>query len=195
MRRSPTQAPALYGVSARGSRRLAFAFALGLAFASAALAVTWTLRLIANPQPVPADAHLIGALPADEAAQQAARLFGAEPLSAASGPAAPSRFRLYGVIAGGDRGAALIGTDGAPPRAVRVGQPVAPGVVLRATGYRMVWLERDGVRQQLNMEPPSAQPAPAAAYTPTMPQFTPAAVAPPALAPTVPAAPREDRPD
>jgi general secretion pathway protein C len=143
---------------------------------------------------VPADAQIVGALPPDEAAQQAARLFGAEPL-ATSGTAAPARFRLYGVIAGGDRGAALIGIDAAPPRAVRVGETVAPGVVLRATGYRMVWLEHDGVRQQLKMEPPSAQPASPAVGTPGLPQFAPPGIAPPALTPAIPAVPREDRPE
>ena len=150
--------------SAHRSRQVALMLGVLLAFACAALAVTWVLRLVASPQTVPAGAQLIGALSPEQAAQQAARLFGAEPVGAASAAqAAPSRFRLYGVIAGGDSGSALIGVDGKPPRAVRVGDPVAPGVVLHATGYKSVWLDRDGTRLDLRMDPKRAS---AAGFTP-----------------------------
>jgi general secretion pathway protein C len=185
MLRTSIQYPAVNGVSSRNSRRVAFALALALAFAAAALAVTWGLRLLSTSQPVPANAQLIGALSPDQAAQQAARLFGAEPVSAASAAQAPSRFRLYGVIAGGDAGSALIGIDGKPPRAVRVGDAVSPGVILRATGYKMVWLERDGVRQELKMDPQNAQTGGSGlpSYAPRLPEFTPPALAPPGIAP------------
>ena len=149
--------------SAHRSRQVALMLGVLLAFACAALAVTWVLRMVASPQTVPAGAQLIGALSPEQAAQQAARLFGAEPVGASSAAQAPSRFRLYGVIAGGDSGSALIGVDGKPPRAVRVGDPVTPGVVLHATGYKMVWLDRDGTRQELRMDP---QRASAAGFTP-----------------------------
>ena len=184
LRSSPSfHAPS--GVSTRGSRRAALLLGVVLAFACAALAVTWVLRLVASPQTVPSDAQLIGALSPEQAAQQAARLYGATPVGAASAPAAPSRFRLYGVIAGGDTGSALIGIDGKPPRAISVGDAIAPGVILRATGYKMVWLERDDVRQELKMDPQGAQVGaigfPGAA--PRLPQFTPPALAPPGIAP------------
>ncbi|WP_245800445.1 type II secretion system protein N [Thiomonas intermedia] len=143
--------------SAHRSRQVALMLGVLLAFACAALAVTWVLRLVASPQTVPAGAQLIGALSPEQAARQAARLFGAEPVGAASAaPSAPSRFRLYGVIAGGDSGSALIGVDGKPPRAVRVGDPVAPGIVLHATGYKIVWLDYNGTRQELKMDPQHA---------------------------------------
>lgn len=177
------------------SWQLAHLLAVQLAFACAALALTWVLRLMASPQPVPADAQLIGALSPEQAAQQAARLFGAEPVGAASAAqAAPSRFRLYGVIAGGDSGAALIGVDGKPPRAVGVGEAVAPGVVLHATGYRVVWLDRDGSRLELKMDPQQASPAgfnpPGFARPQPFPQPT---LAPPGIAPAnIPAPARMD---
>lgn len=185
MLRTSIQYPAMNGVSSRNSRRAAFFLALSLAFAAAALAVSWGLRLLSAPTPVPADAQLIGALSPDQAAQQAARLFGAEPLGAASAAQAPSRFRLYGVIAGGDAGSALIGIDGKPPRAVVVGDAISPGVILRATGYKMVWLDRDGVRQELKMEPQNAQTSGIGfpGYAPRLPEFSPPQFAPPQLAP------------
>lgn len=193
MSRTALQFPAKYGVSSRRSRRLAFLLALVLAFACAALAVSWGLRLLASPRPLPPDAQRIGALSPDQAAQQAARLFGALPVGAASAAAAPSRFRLYGVIAGGATGAALIGVDGKPPRAVAVGEAVSPGVMLQATGYKMVWLERDGVRQELKMDPQNAQAGGVAfpADAPRLPQFTPS-LAPPGIAPAPMTAPRPD---
>jgi general secretion pathway protein C len=182
MLRASTHIPAMRGVSSKSSRTLAFVVALALAFASAALAVGWALRLLSAPQPVPADARLVGVLSADEAAQQAARLFGAAPATAASAAQAPSRFRLYGVIAGGDSGAALIGIDGKPPRAVAVDGEIAPGVVLRATGYKSVWIERDGTRQELKMDPQSAQPG-LPDWTPQIPAIHAPQLAPPAIAP------------
>lgn len=194
MLRTSIQPHAMYGVSSGKSRRTALLLAVALAFACAALAVTWGLRLLSSSQPVPADAQLIGALSPDQAAQQAARLFGAEPVGAASAAQAPSRFRLYGVIAGGDTGSALIGIDGKPPRAVVVGDAVAPGVILRAAGYKMVWLERDGVRQELKMDPQNAQAAGVGfpSYAPRLPQFSPPALAPPGIAPVNMAPPRTD---
>ncbi|MGC9162085.1 MAG: type II secretion system protein N [Thiomonas sp.] len=188
MLRARPQSPALHGVSWRNGRWLAFVLALVLAFAASALAVGWTLRLLSAPRPVPADAQIIGALPPDQAAQQAARLFGAEPVAAASAAQAPGRFRLYGVIAGGDAGSALIGVDGKPPRAVAVGEAVAPGVILRTTGYRKVWLERDGARLELKMDPPPAQPdGSPPAFTPRLPEFNPPQLAPPGIASPQPA--------
>ena len=194
MLRTLIQYPAMNRVSSRNSRRAAFILALALAFASAALAVTWGLQLFSASQQVPADAQLIGALSPDQAAQQAARLFGVEPVGAASAAQAPSRFRLYGVIAGGDAGSALIGIDGQPPRAVVVGEAVSPGVILRATGYKMVWLDRDGVQQELKMDPQNAQTGGMGlpAYAPRLPQFTPPALAPPGIAPANIAPPRTD---
>jgi general secretion pathway protein C len=194
MLRTSIQYPAMNGVSSRNSRRAAFFLAMALAFAAAALAVTWGLRLLSSSQQVPTDAQLVGALSPDQAAQQAARLFGAAPVGDASAAQAPSRFRLYGVIAGGDSGSALIGIDGKPPRAVVVGDALSPGVILRATGYKMVWLDRDGVRQELKMDPQNAQSGGVGfpSYTPNLPQFNPPALAPPGIAPANIAPPRTD---
>ena len=187
MLRTPLKFPAAIGATARGGQTAALLLSVLLAFACAALAVGWGLRLIGSPRPVPSDAQLIGALSPDQAAQQAARLFGAEPIKAASA-AAPSRFRLYGVIAGGDTGSALIGVDGKPPRAVGVGEIVSPGVVLHSTAYKAVWLERDGVRQELKLEPQAAGAVGAVAqppYLPPRPSFAPPAVAPALAPPTI----------
>ncbi len=166
------------GDPARGGQSAAKLLSLLLAFGCAALAVAWGLRLAAGPRPVPADARLVGATAPDQAAQQAANLFGAEPVTATAAPAA-GQFRLYGVIAGGDSGSALIGVDGQPPRAVAVGQPVAPGVTLRSTAFKAAWIERDGSREELRLDP-----APPGAATPTPPAYgAPGPVFPPTIQP------------
>ena len=163
--------------------RLPRLLAVLLAFACAAAAAVWMLRMVASPKPVPGDAVLVGALGPEQASAQAARLFGAEPVADAKAPA-PSRYRLYGVIAGGEAGSALIGVDGKPPRAIGVGQYVAPGVVLRETAFKQVWLDRDGQRMELRLDPEKggqlAMPSGAAGNRPV---FSPPTIAPPVIAP------------
>lgn len=62
------------------------------------------------------------------------------PTAAAPTPQA-TRFQLMGVIAASSgQGSALIGTDGLPPKAYRVGQVVADGVVLQSLGPRLARL-------------------------------------------------------
>lgn len=179
------------GDSAHAPQVIAQALALLLAFACAALAVTWGLRLTGTPRPVPLDARLVGSPSPDRAARQAARLFGAEPVKQTAA-AAPGRFRLFGVIAGGDSGSALIGIDGHPPRAVAVGQPVAPGVVLRSTAYKAVWIESDGTRRKLELEPPTASVGTTPpAYVQPGPTFVPPpTISPPAIGPRIDNEPR-----
>lgn len=191
--------PALTNLAPVAGKRLPAVLAVLLAFACAALATGWALRLLAAPQPVPADATLVGAISPEQAAAQAARLFGAAPL-AASQSAAPSRFRLYGVIAGGAAGSALIGVDGQPPKAVAVGQAVAPGVVLQQTDFTSVWLSRDGQREELKLDPAAASgqftPAAPAASPAGLPQpMVAAPVIAPAPSPVPPTAPGNGMPE
>ena len=153
------------------SLRLAWLAALVLAFACAASAGYWGLRLLARPIQVPADARDVGRLDVESLAAAAPRLFGNAAAVRLQGPAAPARFRLWGVIGGGSQaGSALIGVDGKPPRAIAVGDAVAPGVHLESTAYGEAVLVQDGVRLVLKLQPVPGSPSPPA--TDTAPVYT-----------------------
>jgi general secretion pathway protein C len=123
-----------------------------LAFSVAASATGWAMRLLARPQPVPSGALPAGRLGVDALADAAPLLFGGHETSAKVASNRPSRFELLGVIGGGSlAGAALIGVDGQPPRAVAVGADAAPGVTLLSTGWREAWLRDGAARIELKM--------------------------------------------
>lgn len=65
----------------------------------------------------------------------------ASPADRATAPTLPSRLNLLGVVRAGSRdGAALIAIDGKPPRPVRLGGEVEPGLYLVALEPRRVSL-------------------------------------------------------
>ena len=131
-----------------------------LAFGVAASATGWTLRLLARSQPVPAGAVPAGRLGVDALAAAAPQLFGERETAVKVAANRPSRFELLGVIGGGsEAGAALIGIDGKPPRAVAVGGAAAPGVTLLATGWRKAWLGDGAERIELKMRAAAATTA------------------------------------
>lgn len=69
------------------------------------------------------------------------RALGVVTATAATPTPQATRFQLMGVIAAtSGQGSALIGTDGQPPNAYRVGQVVADGVVLQSLGPRQAQL-------------------------------------------------------
>ncbi|TXT40812.1 MAG: hypothetical protein FD135_874 [Comamonadaceae bacterium] len=80
-----------------------------------------------------------------------ARLLGANPEAANSGPASPvqitqSKYKLMGVIATGpNSGSALIATDDKPAKPYRVGEPLSEGLVLQSVHARSAQL---GTQQQ-----------------------------------------------
>src|SRR5690606_10153601 len=62
------------------------------------------------------------------------------------------RVTVAGVIAGGpDRGAALLGVNGATPQAYRIGQSLAPGVTLAGVAANGAFIDQDGVIEQVLM--------------------------------------------
>lgn len=110
----------------------------------AASAVFWSLRLLAQPLPLPESSRLASAAPVQNAADWT-RLLGttASPTEVATPAvsAAASRFRLVGVAATGVGPGpavevALIAVDGAPPRAFRVGQRVVDSFLLHDVSRR-----------------------------------------------------------
>lgn len=97
--------------------------------------------------------------PSTEAlAAQASRLFGTS--NAAQPVAAPTRYRLYGVIAGGPQSVALLGVDGQAPHAIGIGKPVAPGVILHKAYFGSAMLLVHSHVLNLSMQPAKAAPDP-----------------------------------
>lgn len=112
-----------------------------LCAAASASLVFWALRVaspanaalvaVATPAPVPVDPQAL------------ARVLGAGPaLPAVAAPAAPSRYRLQGLLAGRDSGlgAAVITVNGQPAKAFPVGAQVDQGLVLQSVGVQQARL-------------------------------------------------------
>jgi len=121
-------------------------------------AVAWGLRIGGRSTPVPAHAAVADA--SSPMAGDLGRLLGTPPAAApadeAPPPVADTRYRLVGVVAargGRADGVALIAVDGLPPRTLRQGREIEPGLVLKSVSHRRVELVREG-RPPLVLELP-----------------------------------------
>jgi general secretion pathway protein C len=76
-----------------------------------------------------------------------------------------TNIRALGVMAEGStgRGIALIGVEGKPPKAVRAGEAIAPGIVLAEVRRDGVVVNRSGAMEQIRLAtkplPPGVLPA------------------------------------
>jgi general secretion pathway protein C len=170
------------------SMRLITALLWALATASV---VYWGLRLGGPGATLAAPAAAHSAPAGDASARLAAmaRVLGATPATeAAPVVIAPKRFGLFGVVAQGSDGAALLVIDGKPARPYRVGTQLEAGLLLQSVGPRHVVLAASAGGPALHrlelpgpMAANSAAPAaaaPAAATPQAAPQAVPAAQAP-----------------
>ena len=128
------------------ARALWPALVTGLLWCAAAASVAfWVLRFPQGPSGTAPVVVVSGASAASVAA-----VGGSVPLSRAWGVKAPltevdvaqtTRYQLWGVVAGASgQGSALIGIDGQPPKAYRVGQALSEGVYLQRLGHRQAQL-------------------------------------------------------
>ena len=129
--------------------------------AVSAATVYWGLHLWVKPQPIPGQAVLAQAAPPQAA--DLSRLLGTSPVQPVAQVqlvAAESRFKLLGVVApragqpGADQGLALISVDGKPPRAIRLGRELEPGLRLLAVSQRQVDLGAGGNAPKLTLTLP-----------------------------------------
>ncbi len=130
----------------------------GAALASA-IAAYWAMRVFTPVPVLPAAPQPSRAPPPDAAL--AGRMFGA----LGGGPALLPDIRVSGVFAAGPDSSAVIAVGGRQPRAVLLGQEVAPGVRLVAVRADRVVLERAGVRAEFAV-PPLAAAQPGGALAP-----------------------------
>jgi len=138
---SHTSYPGDGHASSSATRRPWPAVAAGVLWLAAGLSAGYWVLLALGRTPVTPVAATPMAVPVVEPAV-VARALGMLPVAVAPDGApptvaAPNRYVLLGVVAlGGDQGAALIGTDGQPPRPYRVGAVLDGGLVLQAVDRR-----------------------------------------------------------
>lgn len=75
------------------------------------------------------------------------------------GGSARLRVEVVGLIASGQRGAALLSINGGPAQAFRLGQTLAQGVTLSAVSSQAVSIDQDGIVEDIAV-PAQAAPAP-----------------------------------
>jgi general secretion pathway protein C len=130
---------------------------LALVLLSASIAY-WILQLYQPPQrPIAAPPQAVLPEPAIDAA---ATLFGGQAAAVAT------NYTLTGIVADGRDSVAIIVAEGSPPKALKVGKEVAPGVTVAEVHPRYVMLSDSGVMKRIDLpsdtKPAGAQAAAAA---------------------------------
>jgi general secretion pathway protein C len=116
---------------------------LALVLLAASIAY-WVLQLYQPPQRPLAPAPV--ASRPEPSADAAATLFGGE-----AAAAVVSNYQLTGVVADGRDSVAILVADGSPPKAIRVGREVAPGVTVSQVHPRYVMLSDGGVMKRVEL--------------------------------------------
>ena len=120
-------------------------FAVSLAY--------WIMQLYQPPQR-PIAAVPQAAMP-DPTIDAAATLFGGQ-VSVASA----TNYQLTGVVADGNSSVAIIVAEGSPPKALRVGKELAPGITLAEVHPRYVMLSDGGVMKRVDLATDTKPAAP-----------------------------------
>jgi general secretion pathway protein C len=100
----------------------------------------WAITLTAHPAP-PQQA---AAVRSPVAVQDAATLFGGQLTRDAN-----RSIKLFGILALGEGGAAIVGAGDAPPRAVALGGAIMQGVKLDEVKARSIVVDRNGARSEI----------------------------------------------
>jgi general secretion pathway protein C len=125
---------------------------LGVILLAASLAY-WILQLYQPPQrPIAAVPH--SSMP-DPQIEAAATLFGGQVVTASA-----TSYQLTGIVAAGSESVAIIVAEGSPPKALRVGKELVPGITLAEVHPRYVMLSDGGVMKRLDLAVDSRPAAP-----------------------------------
>jgi general secretion pathway protein C len=125
---------------------------LGVILLAASLAY-WILQLYQPPQrPLVAVAH--GTMP-DPPIDAAATLFGGQIATASA-----TNYQLTGIVAAGRDSVAIIVAEGSPPKALKVGKELVPGITLAEVHPRYVMLSDGGVMKRLDLAADTKAAAP-----------------------------------
>lgn len=165
------------------NKRLPLLLSLLALILLAASIAYWVLQLY-KPEQRPLAAAPVATQP-PPSPEAAATLFGGQPT------AVISNFQLTGVVSAGADSAVILVADGQPPKAVRIGREIAPGVTVAEVHRRYVMLSDGGVMKRVElaadtgqstsiMPPePRMQQMPQAAAPAMEPQTAPGVVNPP----------------
>lgn len=125
-------------------KRLPLIFSLLAVIALSASIAYWVMELYKPKQrPLAAMPQSSVVEPSPDAA---ATLFGGQALTVVA-----SNYRLTGVVAAGRDSAAILVADGQPPKALKVGAEVAPGVTVHEVYPRYVMLSEGGVLKRIDL--------------------------------------------
>ena len=78
----------------------------------------------------------------------AAYLFGGQPTAVAI-----SNYQLTGVVSAGSNSAVILVAEGSPPKAVRIGREIVPGVTVAEVHPKYVMLSEGGVMRRVDLAP------------------------------------------
>ena len=125
------------------NKRLPLLFSLLALILLAASIAYWVLQLY-KPEQRPLAAAPVATQP-PPSPEAAATLFGGQPT------AVISNFQLTGVVSAGADSAVILVADGQPPKAVRIGREIAPGVTVAEVHRRYVMLSDGGVMKRVEL--------------------------------------------
>ena len=131
------------------NKRLPLLLSLLALILLAASIAYWVLQLY-KPEQRPLAAAPVATQP-PPSPEAAATLFGGQPT------AVISNFQLTGVVSAGADSAVILVADGQPPKAVRVGREIAPGVTVAEVHRRYVMLSDGGVMKRVELAPDTGQ--------------------------------------
>lgn len=146
-------------------KRLPLLFTLLALVFLAVSATYWGMQLY-KPQQRPIAAAAPASLP-EPAPDAAATLFGGQPVANVA-----TNYQLTGIIAAGRDSAAIIVADGQPPKALKVGRELAPGVSISEVHPRYVMLSEGGVVKRIDLAA-DTKPAIALSGSPVPPMAAP----------------------
>jgi general secretion pathway protein C len=161
------------------NKRLPLLLTLLALLVLAASGAYWILQLY-KPEQRPLAAAPLATQPAPSP-EAAATLFGGQPTVAISS------FQLTGVVSAGANSAVILVADGSPPKAVRIGREIAPGVVVAEVHRRYVMLSDSGVMKRVELAPDAGQSS--AISQPVARAMSPQPMMEPQMAPGVVSAP------
>lgn len=131
------------------NKRLPLLLSLLALILLAASIAYWVLQLY-KPEQRPLAAAPVATQP-PPSPEAAATLFGGQP------SAVISNFQLTGVVSAGANSAVILVADGQPPKAVRIGREIAPGVTVAEVHRRYVMLSDGGVMKRVELAADTGQ--------------------------------------
>jgi general secretion pathway protein C len=126
------------------NKRLPLLLSLLAVILLAASVAYWIMQLVQPPQR-PIAAPPLAAMP-DPTIDAAATLFGGQIATASA-----ASYQLTGIVSAGRDSVAIIVAEGSPPKALKVGRELAPGISLSEVHPRYVMLSDGGVMKRLEL--------------------------------------------